>query len=106
MGLLVPKDKENCRLRVEDEYCTWQEGKIFVFDDTYKHEVSNNTDEDRVILLWHVNRPMKTPARLLRKLLIAGLKKSSFFKNPQKTWRPLKTASNRQPGTPRRPWKK
>jgi len=84
MGLIVPKDRENCRLRVEDEYCTWQEGRIFVFDDTYKHEVSNNTDEERVVLLWHVDRPMKTPARLLHKLFVAGLKKSSFFKNPQK----------------------
>lgn len=84
MGLIVPKNRENCRLRVEDEYCTWQEGKIFVFDDTYKHEVSNNTDEERVVLLWHVDRPMKTPARLLHKLFIAGLKKSSFFKSPQK----------------------
>jgi len=84
MGLVVPRDKQNCRLRVENEYCTWEEGKIFVFDDTYRHEVSNNTDEDRVVLLWHVDRPMKTPARLLHKIFVAGLKRSSFFKNPQK----------------------
>ncbi len=84
LGLIVPKDRNNCRLRVENEYCTWQEGKIFVFDDTFRHEVTNNTDEERVVLLWHVDRPMKTPARLLHKFFIAGLKKSSFFKNPQK----------------------
>ncbi len=84
LGLIVPKDREKCRLRVEDEYCTWQEGKIFVFDDTYRHEVTNNTDEERVVLLWHVDRPMKAPARLLHKFFVAGLKKSSFFKNPQK----------------------
>lgn len=84
LGLIVPKDRENCRLRVEDEYCTWEEGKIFVFDDTYRHEVTNSTDEERVVLLWHVDRPMKAPARLLHKFFVAGLKKSSFFKNPQK----------------------
>ncbi len=84
MGLIVPRDRHNCRLKVEDQYCEWEEGKIFVFDDTYRHEVMNDTDEERVVLLWHVDRPMKTPARLLHKLFISGLKKSAFFKNPQK----------------------
>ncbi|MGB7205538.1 MAG: aspartyl/asparaginyl beta-hydroxylase domain-containing protein [Anderseniella sp.] len=84
MGLIVPDNRQNCRLRVENEYCTWAPGQIFVFDDTYMHEVSNNTDQERVVLLWHVDRPMKTPARLLHKVFIAGLKKSAFFKNPQK----------------------
>ena len=84
MGLIVPKDRENCWLRVAGEYCTWQEGKIFLFDDTREHEVTNNTEDERVVLLWHVDRPMKTPARLLHKIFVAGLKKSSFFKNPQK----------------------
>lgn len=36
------------------------------------------------MLLWHVDRPMKAPARLLHRLFVAGLKKSSFFKSPQK----------------------
>ena len=62
----------------------WTPGKVFVFDDTAVHEVRNDTDEERVVLLWHVDRPMKTPARLLHKLFVAALKKSSFFKNPQK----------------------
>jgi aspartyl/asparaginyl beta-hydroxylase (cupin superfamily) len=84
LGLIVPKDRDNCYLRVEDQRLNWTLGKIFVFDDTAVHEVRNDTDEERVVLLWHVDRPMKAPARLLHKTFVAGLKKSSFFKNPQK----------------------
>jgi aspartyl/asparaginyl beta-hydroxylase (cupin superfamily) len=84
LGLIVPKDRDNCYLRVEDQRLNWEPGKIFVFDDTAVHEVRNDTDEERVVLLWHVDRPMKAPARLLHKTFVAGLKKSSFFKNPQK----------------------
>ena len=80
LGLIVPKDRDNCYLRVEDERLNWEPGKIFVFDDTAVHEVRNDTDEERVVLLWHVDRPMKAPARLLHKTFVAGLKKSSFFK--------------------------
>jgi len=34
----------------------WKEGKLLIFDDSYEHEVWNNTPYDRVVLLinfWH-----------------------------------------------------
>ena len=59
LGLIIPKDQEKCRIRVGDEICVWRPGEIFVFDDTYEHEVWNDTDEERVILLFDFDRPMR-----------------------------------------------
>lgn len=38
----------------------WTEGKCIVFDDSYEHEVWNDSDQDRVVLLinfWHPALP-------------------------------------------------
>jgi ornithine lipid ester-linked acyl 2-hydroxylase len=70
LGLLVPEPKEDCRLRVESEVTHWTEGKALLFDDTYRHEVWNNTDGDRVVLFLDIERPLRLPARLLNKLVI------------------------------------
>ena len=48
-GVIIP-DKD-CWIRVGGETKTWKTGELFVFDDTIEHEVQNNTEEDRVILL-------------------------------------------------------
>ncbi len=35
---------------------SWSAGKILLFDDSFEHEVRNDTDEERVVLLirlWH-----------------------------------------------------
>lgn len=53
LGLKVP---DNTWIRVGDEKRTWTPGKCLVFDDSFEHEVANESDESRVILLvdlWH-----------------------------------------------------
>jgi beta-hydroxylase len=35
----------------------WEEGRCVVFDDTYRHEVWNDTDGVRVVLLIDIHRP-------------------------------------------------
>lgn len=50
------KGKCQCQIRVADQWLTWEEGKIIVFDDSYEHEVINSTNSIRVVLLfrfWH-----------------------------------------------------
>ena len=45
-----------CRIRIANHWHTWQPGKILLFDDSYEHEVRNDTNEVRVVLLlrfWH-----------------------------------------------------
>ena len=61
LGLLVPNKREDCRIRVRDETVFWEEGKLFIFDDTRNHEVWNDTDSIRVVLIIHVVRPLPFP---------------------------------------------
>ncbi len=53
LGLEVP---EGCGVRVGGVASQWQEGRCVVFDDSFSHEVWNDSDRRRVILvldLWH-----------------------------------------------------
>ncbi|WP_137389742.1 aspartyl/asparaginyl beta-hydroxylase domain-containing protein [Rhodoligotrophos defluvii] len=84
LGLIVPKDAERCRLRVADEICIWREGEIFVFDDTYEHEVWNDTDEERVILLFDFDRPMRFWGRVVNASFVRLLKLTAYYQEPKK----------------------
>ncbi len=84
LGLIIPRDAEKCRLRVDDKIQIWRPGEIFVFDDTYEHEVWNDTDEERVILLFDFDRPMKFWGRIINKTFISLLKLSAYYQEPKK----------------------
>ena len=84
MGLIVPKDRQKCRIRVGDEWKSWEPGKIFVIDDTYEHEVKNETDEERVVLLLDFNRPMRLGGRIVNWLLMMAIKLTAFYQEPKK----------------------
>lgn len=92
IGLIIPKDREKCRIRVDDTITAWKEGEIFVFDDTYEHEVWNDTDEERVILLFDFDRPMKLGGRLLNKTFLQIMKLTAFYQDPKKN---LQTAEEK-----------
>lgn len=92
IGLIIPKDREKCRIRVDDTITAWKEGEIFVFDDTYEHEVWNDTDEERVILLFDFDRPMKFWGRFLNKSFLQIMKLTAFYQDPKKN---LQTAEER-----------
>ncbi|MDG1719076.1 MAG: aspartyl/asparaginyl beta-hydroxylase domain-containing protein [Flavobacteriales bacterium] len=55
LALSVPKNGE-CKIIVDDKDCFWEEGKSVLFDDTYTHEVINNTNEVRIALLLDIKR--------------------------------------------------
>lgn len=84
LGLIVPKDAEKCRIRVDDQIKVWRPGEIFVFDDTYEHEVWNDTDEERVILLFDFNRPMRFWGRAINSAFVRLVKLSAYYKEPRK----------------------
>ena len=55
LPLLVP---ENCgALRCGSQEQTWVEGQAYVFDDSIEHEAWNDSDADRVVLLFDIWRP-------------------------------------------------
>lgn len=65
LGLLVPRHRRNCRVRVDKQLLHWKEGKCIVFDDYYEHEVWNETDEHRVVQFFDVDRPMRPLGRFV-----------------------------------------
>ena len=81
LGLKVPADAASCRMRVDTETVHWGEGESFLFDDTYEHEVWNDTDETRVILLVQVRRPMAWPGSIAPDLFLWGIRRSPFVKD-------------------------
>ena len=55
LPLIVP---ENCgALRVGNEMRAWTEGEMLIFDDSIQHEAWNDSDKERVVLLFDIWRP-------------------------------------------------
>jgi ornithine lipid ester-linked acyl 2-hydroxylase len=81
LGLIIPLKRNDCHMQVDTENLVWEEGKVFVFDDMFDHEVWNNTDEDRIILLMHLKRPLRFPGSILRDMFFSGLRASPFVKD-------------------------
>jgi beta-hydroxylase len=58
LGLATPND-DRCRIWVDGEVYSWRDGQAVVFDETYIHWVRNDTDQDRLILLCDIERPLR-----------------------------------------------
>ncbi|MBU2665631.1 aspartyl/asparaginyl beta-hydroxylase domain-containing protein [Actinoplanes bogorensis] len=58
LGLVVPEGE--CALRVGSQTRPWQEGGLFVFDDTVEHEAWNYSEDTRTVLLFDFLRPGRT----------------------------------------------
>jgi beta-hydroxylase len=89
LGLIVPQAKEDCRIRVDTEIRHWEAGKSMVFDDTFDHEVWNDTEETRVVLFVDVLRPLPFPESLINKLIVKAIGVSPFVldaKRNQRAW--------------------
>lgn len=84
LALVVPRDADQCWLRVDDERCHWREGEVLLFDDTYEHEVYNNTDEQRVVLFMDIDRPMNWLGSFVNGALLRLLKMSTYVKTPMR----------------------
>lgn len=84
LGLIIPEKREQCRIRVEDQTLFWQEGKTLTFCDSYDHEVWNDTDEERTVLLIQFDRPMRLLGRLTSKAFLSLLKITAFYREPRK----------------------
>ncbi|MGB3615384.1 MAG: aspartyl/asparaginyl beta-hydroxylase domain-containing protein [Elainellaceae cyanobacterium] len=69
LGLKVPEPADQCYIHVDDQPAHWEEGKSLIFDDTYYHEVWNNTDGYRAVLFLDIVRPMGFPLSLVNWLV-------------------------------------
>jgi beta-hydroxylase len=87
LGLIVPTDKEDCRIRVGDEIRHWEEGRSMIFDDTFEHEVWNDTDELRAVLFLDVMRPLPRPDAALNELIVKAIGISPFIQDARRNQR-------------------
>jgi len=66
---LCIENAEGARIRVGDQWRSWQAGKCLVIDDSYDHEVVHEGDRRRVVMLvdcWHPDLSPKQQAFLER----------------------------------------
>jgi beta-hydroxylase len=89
LGLIVPEDAEACRIRVGDDYRHWERGQSMIFDDTFNHEVWNDTDETRVVLFVDILRPLPFPDSAINRAIVKVIGWSPFVldaKRNQEAW--------------------
>lgn len=89
LGLVVPEPREQCKIRVHDQYYNWAEGEGVIFDDSFDHEVWNDTDGVRVVLFVDFQRPMTGFGNWLNDTVINLAKHTPYLKEAnenQKKW--------------------
>jgi ornithine lipid ester-linked acyl 2-hydroxylase len=89
LALMVPEPREKCRIRIADQFHTWEEGRCLIFDDTYNHEVWNDTDGYRVVLFVDFARPLRAPYARINETLLGMTALAPFIReanNRQGRW--------------------
>lgn len=88
LALKSPADRAKCRMHLEEGEAThvlhWDEGESFVFDDMFNHEVWNETDEDRYILLIQIKRPCRWRGNAIQNLFLWAVGRSRFVQDIRK----------------------
>lgn len=82
LGLIVPKDWQNVWIRVDDQIVHWREGEVELFDDSYDHEVRNDTDESRAVLFIDIDRPMDRFGTFVNGVIVRLIRTSTYVKRP------------------------
>jgi beta-hydroxylase len=84
LGLIVPSEREHCVMEVGGVRCTWEEGRALMFDDTYPHEVHNDTREGRVVLLLDFPRPMTRRGVLVSRVLMQLMRGTAYVRDARR----------------------
>ena len=97
LGLMVPEPRDKVRMQVGQETIVWEEGRAVVFDDTYRHEVWNDTDGLRVVLLIDVPRPFPPVLTRVNKALLAAARVTPFVTKTLERFRAWEQADQAAP---------
>jgi ornithine lipid ester-linked acyl 2-hydroxylase len=81
LGLIVPGPREKVGIIVGGERAHWAEGESLIFDDTYEHQVWNDTDKTRVVLFLDVVRPCRFPGSLVNRAVIQAAALTPFVQD-------------------------
>lgn len=83
LGLVVPREGD-VRMRIDRRVVRWCEGETLVFDDTYDHEVWNETAGTRVVLLIQFARPLRNPGKWIADLFLGMVRRSPFVQEARR----------------------
>lgn len=100
LGLRVPADHAACWIRVDEERRSWREGESLLFDDTYEHEVHNDTDEFRAVLFLDIDRPMDGIGTHFNNGVLRLVQASHYVKDPLRNLAAWNRALERRGGAP------
>ena len=82
LGVRVPQQFERCWIRVDDQVYHWREGECVLFDDTYEHEVLNDTAEFRAVLFLDIDRPMDRIGSNFNRAVLRLIQATHYVKDP------------------------
>jgi beta-hydroxylase len=85
LGLRIPGRMRDCRIRVADEDHGWEEGKVLMFDESFHHEVWNDSDRSRAVLFIQVMRPMRWRGRLLTRATIGFVNRTKYVQQARRS---------------------
>lgn len=74
-------DPQGCVLRVENKKIRLKEKEIFIFDDTFEHELINDSQSNRTVLIIDYYKPLPFFYHFLNKNKIAGIAKSDYVQS-------------------------
>ncbi|WP_242147770.1 aspartyl/asparaginyl beta-hydroxylase domain-containing protein [Sphingomonas sp. BAUL-RG-20F-R05-02] len=80
LALIVLRDGD-VRMRVGGRVVRWAEGETLVFDDTYPHEVWNDTSGTQVVLLIQFRRPLRNPGKIIADVCLGAIRRSAFVQD-------------------------
>lgn len=86
LAMIVPKRSEKCVLTVDGIAHRWTEGRMLIFDDTYLHEVRNDSEEERIVLILHFERPMNWRGRLTHRALTGLIRRTPFVRDAKRNY--------------------
>ena len=89
LGLIVPEGRRGLPDPRRRGHSPLGEGRSMIFDDTFNHEVWNDTDETRVVLFVDVLRPLPFPESAINRLIVKAIGYSPFVldaKRNQEAW--------------------
>lgn len=85
LGLRIPGEAQECRIQVADQDRRWEEGKVLMFDESFHHEVWNDSDQTRAVLFIQVMRPMGWRGRLLTRATIGFVNRTKYVQQARQS---------------------
>jgi hypothetical protein len=108
LALRAPRDTEKARMHLEEgetlHVLHWEDGKSFLFDDMFNHEVWNESEDDRYILLIQIKRPCRFMGNLIQTIFLGAVRHSRFVTDIRKAIdreAKVRESGARKAGTPK-----